>query len=298
MRDQKKKKKKKRKKKEKKRRRNKHKSSIGGVADAGQKSRSINADVGGVATGEATGTAAPAAAPPAPPAPPPAPEKVTAAAAAAAETGETTAANFGGEILQLAQPTLVATVLTETSFEAAPEASLSQLLGTTKGPSLAEILAAPRTQVPTPPTQVSVSPSPTPVFCPVHSVITLDELVVKESNQEPDPVFGVLPKLGLGLFLPTERQDRPLSTKVITEDLLLRGPGVARVRVEDMATWQKPYSMTDLRNKAYVYVPADKTISCKLFRFQHSRHPTHTAVQEDHDDVPRFVYNKPMDPGQ
>ena len=230
----------------------------------------------------------------------------TAAAATTAATEKTTATTArADEVLQLAQPTPAVTEMSLES-EAAPETSwsLSQMLGTTAGTtaasSLSQILgvvkAAPLSR--TPPTQVSLSPSPTPVFCPVHSVITYQELIVKESTQEADAVFGTGSEVGLGLFLPTSRPGRPLSTKVVTEDLLLTGPGVQRVRVEDMATWQQPYSMTDLRDEAYVYVPSDKSIQCKLFFAQHSRKPTHTAVQEDGDDVPRFSYNKPMDPGQ
>ena len=193
--------------------------------------------------------------------------------------------------LQLAQETPATWT---PSREAEQVTSLSQMLDTTKA-------TPPDTQLSTPPTQVSPSPpsqqSKVPDFCPVHSVIKLSELIVKQSGQEPDPVFGAEAQVGLGLFLPSKRADRPLSIKVITEDLVFRGPGVARIRVGDMAPWQLPYSITDLHGKEYVYVPSDKRISCVLFRAQHSKNPTHTCVQNKSGDPPRFVYNNPMTPG-
>ena len=113
-------------------------------------------------------------------------------------------------------------------------------------------------------------------------------------------MFGEVNNVGLGLFLPRRRADgEPYSSRVVTEDLVFTGPGVARVLRHLMQPWQQEYGIVDLHDARYSWVPTDRNISCKLFRAQHSQDAyTHTLVQTTPGHAPRFVYEKPMKPGQ
>ena len=104
--------------------------------------------------------------------------------------------------------------------------------------------------------------------------------------------------LGLGLFLP-ERTHRTMTPKVITEPLIFDGAGVSRIKLTDMAAWQRDYSITDIddKDKQYVFVPSDKNITCVLFRAQHSRKPNHSLVQS-RGEACALVHIMSMHPGE
>ena len=123
----------------------------------------------------------------------------------------------------------------------------------------------------------------------------MNELVVKPSEQVHDPVFDGK-CLGLGLFLP-ERTHRAMTAKVITEPLTFDGAGVSRIKLTDMADWQRDYSITDIDDKKYVFVPSDKNITCVLFRTQHSRKANHSLVQS-RGEACGMVHIMPMHPGE
>ena len=123
----------------------------------------------------------------------------------------------------------------------------------------------------------------------------MNELVVKPSEQVHDPVFDDK-CLGLGLFLP-ERTHRAMTAKVITEPLTFDGAGVSRIKLTDMADWQRDYSITDIDDKKYVFVSSDKNMTCVLFRTQHSRKPNHSLVQS-HGEACVMVHMMSMYPGE
>ena len=90
-----------------------------------------------------------------------------------------------------------------------------------------------------------------------------------------------------------------MTPKVITEPLIFDGAGVSRIKLTDMAAWQRDYSITDIddKDKQYVFVPSDKNITCVLFRAQHSEKPNHSLVQS-RGEACVLVHMMPMHPGE
>ena len=88
-----------------------------------------------------------------------------------------------------------------------------------------------------------------------------------------------------------------MTAKVITEPLTFDGAGVSRIKLTDMADWQRDYSITDIDDKNYVFVPSDKNITCVLFRAQHSRKPNHSLVQS-RGEVCVLIHMLPIHSGE
>ena len=67
------------------------------------------------------------------------------------------------------------------------------------------------------------------------------------------------------------------------------GDHVKHIKASEMEWWQKEYATQDIFDRTRVFVPADQTITCILFRMQHRRRdPTHWFWQ-GHQGVQFFV---------
>ena len=78
---------------------------------------------------------------------------------------------------------------------------------------------------------------------------------------------------GLGLFMPSDKEGR-------TDDLHFCGRHCRYLYHSTIEPWQWDYAIKDPHNHGMVYVPATKTLKCRLFRVQHSDNPTHQIVWE------------------
>ena len=99
--------------------------------------------------------------------------------------------------------------------------------------------------------------------------------------------------MGYGLFLPHNRGGW-------TEDLVFDGPGVQHILSAQQETWQREgnYSIEDLYNKGYVFVPSTPACYCKLFRVQHQKtNPSHALVHVEGEQC-MLVPLRPMKRGE
>ena len=110
--------------------------------------------------------------------------------------------------------------------------------------------------------------------------IPITELVVRPSEQEPDPQFHGK-ELGLGVFMPDEKGG-------CTVDFVADGEHVLHIRADEMANWQKDYAIMDLFNDDMVFVPRTREIKNIMFRIQHSADATHLLLQSK-PGAPRMV---------